>query len=323
MWSLTERLAQALLDERSGMLEGPRLQKVLRAATGPIMLSETQERICSRLLHPSGYPSSSSYKLANPYPRQYHGRLGFGPVGHASGGEGGRGGGLHAQHATHAHGGQGSAGRGGIHVQHENPEQVKQAMHHLFRWELSDGEVAGIAGAQPGDSVKVKALGNGKMLHIAVTGPGITPSHTMWHDVFRSSQDGTLLDHLAYVHVANGGHGEGARIFADIVRKQSRLGVDHIALEAARSDIPGQHMNGYYTWARLGVNGRLTAEHLAGAPRQFQGLTTIRDLMHAPGGRDWWRQHGNLWYGKFDLRPGSQSWRDLNDYLHEKGQPPL
>lgn len=116
--------------------------------------------------------------------------------------------------------------------------------------------------------------------------------------------------------------GKGSEIFAEQVAALKAAGVDRIETHAARDDSPGNAMNGYYTWARLGYDGEIPASTLgkmpAGLKRQLKGRTNVQSLMGTPEGRDFWKEHGDSFDASFDLKEGSQSVRTLTAYLAER-----
>jgi hypothetical protein len=78
-------------------------------------------------------------------------------------------------------------------------------------------------------------------------------------------------------------------------------------------------MNGYYTWARLGYDGKIPHEVQSVLPDDYASARSVQELMARPGGAQWWRERGTSWQGTFDLTPGSRSHQILDAYLKEKG----
>jgi hypothetical protein len=126
------------------------------------------------------------------------------------------------------------------------------------------------------------------------------------NDLFRLSDD----------NKDSGGYGTQA--FAEQVDALRRMGVDRIETLAARS----KNMNGYYTWPRLGYDGRIPAKKIAKLPpdlkSQMGESKMISTLFKTEAGREWWKQNGVSLPLRFDLSPESDSSRTLASYLAER-----
>jgi hypothetical protein len=82
--------------------------------------------------------------------------------------------------------------------------------------------------------------------------------------------------------------------------------------------------NGYYTWPRLGYDGRIPSEIVDRLPPAIRANAEaagykLSGIMSTKGGRDWWMGHGTELKVKFDLTPGSYSQDTLNSYLKHRG----
>ncbi len=106
--------------------------------------------------------------------------------------------------------------------------------------------------------------------------------------------------------------GVGFRVLSDIVDAATDRDFSHIGLEAAREEAnnPVNNMNGYYTWARLGFDGKVDGPN---------GKVKVSELMKTKSGREWWLENGDSFNGEFDLSVGSLSSRVLKAYRKEKG----
>ena len=117
------------------------------------------------------------------------------------------------------------------------------------------------------------------------------------------------------------GKNEGTKQFAKIVDIAKAKGLRAIEMDAARDD----DLNGYYTWARLGVGGKVPAELQAGARKALgrKYEVDITDLMLNPAGREWWREHGDSYDGVFTLKvkKGELNYSDtiFSSYRKAKG----
>jgi hypothetical protein len=111
--------------------------------------------------------------------------------------------------------------------------------------------------------------------------------------------------------------GVGTRILAHQVRAAQDLGVAWIELDAEGSY--GGTLNGYYTWARLGFNGPISAAVRRQLPPELRDARDVLELVTRPDGAAWWRRHGRGFPGVFDLRPGSLSLLALDAYTQARG----
>lgn len=111
--------------------------------------------------------------------------------------------------------------------------------------------------------------------------------------------------------------GVGAEIFFAQVEASARAKFDSISVTAARS----AGMNGYYTWARFGYDApisELSSELRNSVRQKFPDAERVSDLMKSKQGRDWWKQNGSTWKGKFDLSKNSEGRKRLRNYMAAK-----
>lgn len=84
------------------------------------------------------------------------------------------------------------------------------------------------------------------------------------------------------------GTGEGTARFNRIKETAKDVGLKTITLDASR----GPGVNGYYTWARLGFDGKLSQ----GVLNKLEGTgikaTNVSDLMKTSKGKNWWKDNG-------------------------------
>ena len=107
------------------------------------------------------------------------------------------------------------------------------------------------------------------------------------------------------------------RLFAQQVAAATRYDYSRILAYAAGK--PGGHMNGYYTWPRMGYDGVWNTEEKAKLPENFRSTQTVQDLMATSEGRQWWKANGWAKELSFDLKSGSRSHQVLIQYLTERG----
>lgn len=117
------------------------------------------------------------------------------------------------------------------------------------------------------------------------------------------------------------GRGEGARLFYRQVMAAVRYDIPRILTTGA-----GQHgswMNGYYTWPRLGYDGRIGDGPWRKMPPELRDVCgedrSVLKLCRHPFGRVWWRENGKTIDLFFDSRPGSESLAVLEEYVKERG----
>lgn len=237
-----------------------------------------------------------------------------------------------------------------IHWQ-ESEFEGRAALHHLFGREVSDQEIAALVGARPGDRITVDHVISGGHVGMRVDGASYWAIRSISeHLNDRGRPDGVQLNNVE-IHVAESRQGEGigTDLFARQVAAASALGVRSIQARCERDGawFPDRgefigHMNGFYTWPRLGYDGSLAKigeyygfGHLVRSTPELAAahVKTVRDIMRLPSvtdaaehggervsGAQWWLRNGVGFYGSFDLTPGSRSMQTLEAYLHEKGK---
>jgi len=135
--------------------------------------------------------------------------------------------------------------------------------------------------------------------------------------VFADAANGEkIIRNEVLERTANAPAGFVLRLFARQVEAATRYGYARILTYAAGK--PDGHMNGYYTWPRLGYNGAFSAEEKTRLPNTFRSARTVQDIMATPEGRQWWKANGWAKELIFDLRPGSRSHQVLMKYLAER-----
>lgn len=188
---------------------------------------------------------------------------------------------------------------------------VNDRIKGVFGRDLSDNELASLVGA-PNDSEVIVKVGS-EGFSVTVISPWVHADR-----MFKLGPDGieTGNTFLFLQEGAPRGQGIGVRMFARQVKEARRLGITKILTEAGRS----KAMNGYYTWARAGYDAPLGAGNKSRAAQALGYMPkTIREVMSTKAGRDWWKENGTEWEGSFDPSAGSNSSKDLDAYLSEKG----
>lgn len=211
-----------------------------------------------------------------------------------------------------------------VFVQHE------QELHRLLGRRLKSTEWGQLVGAQPGARVHVYPKG------LAVE---VSVEHPLYF-----ARQALFPDHiyLADMEVSpkHQGEGIGCKILSEQVRKAKELDFHQLELTAIGSGpsvddslSPNNTEAGYYAWARLGFDGRvapLMQRRSKGNPsekaiaadfkQRFPDVKNVSEMMLTPERRDWWRNYGGEFEGKFNLHDGSQSLQVLEAYHAEVTQ---
>lgn len=141
--------------------------------------------------------------------------------------------------------------------------------------------------------------------------------------IFSKNDDGELeMDqHVFILPKQLRGTGKGTDIFLDQIENADRVGVTKVHTFAERAG-GSDGTNGYYTWARLGYDTKMTG-HWTG--REGEGSAVppgrperLSDLMKTPEGRAWWRENGFSIHLEFDMKKDSLSRRVLHAYKQER-----
>lgn len=121
--------------------------------------------------------------------------------------------------------------------------------------------------------------------------------------LIRSDLDGVVrhAPDVLYVKESDRGKGVGTEIHGRRVAYGVEHGIARIAITAAR----GKNEIGYIVWPAMGYDGKLPKSVLDKLPEQFQGRTTIQELLADEGGQKWWKKHGEPIDVAFSLKPGS------------------
>lgn len=237
-----------------------------------------------------------------------------------------------------------------IHRPAERPEQFHQHMQQIgtpeslhmkqaaetgHRWEVAAADypsfakynpaaLARMSGARPGDDVSfhVNAIDGSHIVH--VTGRGDHSGKTV-RTIIDPKKSQLYLDTIT--GPGKGGGGWGSRYFFDALKGARRLGLKNIVAGHAIGQ-PGDKMwNGFYTWPRLGFNGKLPAGH--SLPPEHAGARDFHELFDKPGGPEAWKKAGTESFNiHFDTSPGSPHVQRLVKYLRgvraaRRSQPQL
>lgn len=132
--------------------------------------------------------------------------------------------------------------------------------------------------------------------------------------------DGSIAPVITNNHISispDAPKGTGTKILLDQVNALQSQGVLEIRTWAGGG--PGQSMNGYYTWPRLGYDGDWYDFQGKATGTPFENYTKVSQFMETAEGREWWKNNGEAHQAVFDLRPGSASVETLKEYAEAKG----
>jgi len=192
--------------------------------------------------------------------------------------------------------------------------QIAGVAGNLLGHPVNLADLADLAGALPGARVTIDAVPGA--IQIWVSGKSGPVTYKATREV-RRDRDGTLYLEAVNLSASARKGGLGREIFGRMVEAAQRLGIEEIRADAVRS----RNENGYYTWARFGYDGELSAAIVAGLPPGLSGARRISELMATQEGRDWWLANGETMLLTFDLRPGSPDLARWHAYLREKTRP--
>jgi len=188
-----------------------------------------------------------------------------------------------------------------------------EAVRHTFGRVVSDAALAHLAGAPPGSHVMVRELSGSGGVQLQVFGPSYRQHLTVARHL---AGDIELNFYTMHVESQAQRQGLAAAVFPRMVAGARRLGVDRITADLSRHEEQG--IFGYRVWGRFGFDAPLRASDVADLPRPLGRATTLLDLMQTRAGQQWWAEHGHSIDATFDLRPGSRSMRQLQNYLDER-----
>jgi hypothetical protein len=195
------------------------------------------------------------------------------------------------------------------------PGELKAAerlSQRLFGRLLRPREYAGLAGAP--DNAKVEVGASDGQLYIELGDPVAASFRGHYYLFYRKAAVVLRNDGFHILVHAMRRQGLGLQICCRQARSAAACGVDRIELRAGRR----RDENGYYTWPRYGFDCPLPASIRRRLPLGLDRSRALLDLMSCEKGREWWREHGVTIRVRFDLAPGSRSWRVLAEYVRAR-----
>jgi GNAT superfamily N-acetyltransferase len=188
----------------------------------------------------------------------------------------------------------------------------------LEEFDMTEEELVRATGAQDGASIGISVDKSRKTGQNMIT---VKVDHPDYWAVRIIAPDHIKNDSF-FINEGSQGKGLGTKIFKEQVDAAAKMGFKYIATNAGGE--PGEDMNGYYTWPRLGYDadlkdvdgGYLTKE----AQKVVPEASKISDLMRTQEGREWWKANGTEFRAQFDLSEGSQSRKVLDEYVKAKAR---
>lgn len=215
-------------------------------------------------------------------------------------------------------------------VDYEGGNATKSQAEKVLGIELSNDHFAGLTGATADSSVsvKVKESPNGRyginnvrfddavgpVVSVSIKGKGYWATRHFYRD-----KDGSVVVYNEAIEIKDTGKGLGTEIFSRQVAGLAAMGVSRI--ECFAEGQPGdEEFNGYYTWPRLGYDGKIPEVAAKRLPKEFAGTKTVQEVLRKPSGLEAWKKYGTAFKATFDVSPGSQSRKVLDAYMQERKQ---
>lgn len=215
-----------------------------------------------------------------------------------------------------------------------NP-QAKQLATELFGKD-ANAALTNLLGLDPSrytsQGIEVNSIGFGDDAALEVFA-SMRGGGQIRRSIRRSKDGGLLLSNDIFEKGEIKEDGLGAKMLLHQARSAQAFGIRSISTDAAgygkayardagrRED----SFNGYYTWPRLGYDGKIgkdARERYRDRLTQILGKdpndATISELISTKEGREFWKQHGTREYLHFDPTHGSRSMRALEAYVDEK-----
>lgn len=191
---------------------------------------------------------------------------------------------------------------------------VQKRLKELFGTRKIDkNDLAELAGAFKGSIVSFSMESN--TLAISVRNSNVVGQLRY----IMKDRKGLFLKNEYFAKSNSASSGIGAKMLAIQAKAAGRLGIDRIKTEAAGSK-NSTTFNGYYTWPRLGYDGKISDNIKSKLPKDLKGSKTVQDLFKQKGGSQWWKENGSWTDMVFDTRKGSNSRKILSAYIKEKGK---
>ena len=125
----------------------------------------------------------------------------------------------------------------------------------------------------------------------------------------------TIYNNYMRVHATGGGL--GLNLFLNQVREARNQGYSSLTVTAAGSKQYIKDWNGYVTWAKFGyeMSTPYREKFLSVMKQHGRKEKTLFELVSTKEGEEFWKEVGFQWHGTFNLAEGSQSIKNLREYL--------
>ena len=196
-------------------------------------------------------------------------------------------------------------------------DAVRQRISAALGRDISDNELANLAGAPPGSRIEVGRYGE-----ITVTPPDGRYTSSVFVQAAGPGDDGPMLLNWRF----EGPDGANTiavdpEALARQVKQANALGITDIHMKARyQSDDFWQLPDLGYD---IPIGPALVESASKELPAGLEDVQTLQQLLAHPEGRAWWRAHGMNPGFDFDPRPGSLNWRILDAYLRAHGMEGL
>lgn len=196
--------------------------------------------------------------------------------------------------------------RGGTGIKVNADSADRASIRQVFGRDLSDHELAQLAGADIGSELTIS--GSGRQIDVALNGA------TVSRDFQVERRGNQIVLHDNYTRNTGERTSSSGQDLIRGMQNMRALGVTKVECLAARNS----GMNGYYTWAKLGFTGKIPGSVRSAARAQFGNVTRVEQIMQRPGGAAWWKQNGDSFDASFSFRNG-YSMNTLNRFLARIG----
>jgi hypothetical protein len=196
---------------------------------------------------------------------------------------------------------------------------ARAAAKKLLGRDLADHEIAALACAPPGATVRLSVSGGKVQLAAEKAAPDGTLEFNSTREVYKPWFAPVTCKNVTF-GLRGEGRGQGLALFDAQVRTLQGAGVKMIQTSAAGG--PSGGGNGYYTWPRMGYGGPMTSQQVERLPdaikKALGGKRDVRDVFDLPGGAEAWKAYGSSMKLTFDLTPGSRNMKALESYKAER-----
>lgn len=217
-----------------------------------------------------------------------------------------------------------SFGPKNVFIQWDNKNDKKVA-ESFFGKNLDDSILGAIANTTDNGKVRIRVLNEN---HVEIsTEPESNNGVKSLRKFYK--RDGKLICKNHFLSIKNSSpyKGSGYKLFAAQVQALKELGVSKITTDAHIGTESAGLLNGYYTWPRMGYDGKLSFSIWKKIPEKIRDqlpksdspFGKILDLYDVTGGKEWWLNNGESIYdATFDLSDDSRSMKVLNAYIKER-----